>query len=296
MHSKHEIIETEESVDDPPETNDNKAVEVNVDIRSEEMDWDNSNTNPKDRSSDQSLSKVTFKEPFVEPTRELGKPNTAEAIVVDRSPKIVASINHLPEAIYNTEQIVNPLKIQGEISDLLKDITKAQLQSVIDRIDPKDRDTLKQILIDAKIMVKDSIKDIFTEKTQAPTNNVKKSLLNRYRKQSGIACDPPQSMSSRMSIDGGSTTGSVSGNFQMPEMDVSDKQREAAARALTKWWEEKKANITGDLTSYQAEDEISIKDVVSANAGDESYRENTVIKVTPYGLRKLTFFDGEFQH
>jgi uncharacterized Zn-finger protein len=296
MHSKHEIPEIEEAADDPLQTNVNDTLEANVDDPSEEMDWDNSSTNPEDQSNGQSLSEVTFKEPFVEPTRECGKSNAAEAIALDRSPKIVASINHLPEAIYNTEQIINPLKIQGEISDLLKDITKAQLQSVIDRIDPKDRDTLKQILIDAKIMVKDSIKDIFTEKTQAPTNNVKKNLLNRYRKQSGIACDPPQSMSSRMSIDGGSTTGSVSGNFQMPEMDVSDKQREAAARALTKWWEEKKSNIAGDSTGYEVVDEITKKDVVSANTEEEPYRENTVIKVTPYGLRKLTFFDGEFQH
>ena len=281
MHDKNEVPEIEEAVDDP--------VETNVDDPTEKMDWEDESTNPNHEVDVQSLSQVNFKEPMIEE----GKPNT----LVDRSPKIVASINHLPEAIYNTDQIINPLKIQGEISDLLKDITKAQLQSVIDRIDPKDKDTLKQILIDAKIMVKDPVKNIFTEKTPAATNNVKKNLLNRYRKESGIACEPPQPMTSRMSIDGGSTTGSVSAAFQMPEMDVSDQQREAAARALARWWEQKKSNIAVDSVCDEEVDDVDAReDIAPANTEKEPYRENTVIKVTPYGLRKLTFFDGEFQH
>jgi len=236
---------------------------------------------------------VIFKEPAEPSCKESTKSEFAKSL--DKIPKIVGSINHLPEFIYDADQIVNPVKIHGEISALLKDITGPQLQSVIDKVDPKVRGIVKQILIDAKIMVKDSLDDIFIDKADhPPTSNVKKSLLNRYRKQSGI-CDPLNTDSSSMSVDKVSSS-SISGGFQMPAMDVSDKQREAAARALTKWWEEKKHQIQNDTIGLEDLEEASQSNSLAQNVEEGSYRENTVIKVTPQGLRKLTFFDGEFQN
>jgi len=206
------------------------------------------------------------------------------------TPKVVRSINHLPESIYSKDMTVNPLEIRGEVSALLRGISDTQLQSVIKKIDPKNKNMLQKILIDSKLMLDG--KNDTTEKT----NNVKKNILNRYRRESGICFDFPSIMSSK----GGtvSTTGSASPTFQMPEMDVSDEQREAASKALAKWLEQKKSNsaMKDNMCDEDTDNNSSKETTPANNKSKEPYREKTVIKATPFGLRKLTFFEGEFQH
>jgi len=203
-------------------------------------------------------------------------------------PKVVRSINHLPESIYSRDSAVNPVEICGEVSALLKGMTSTQLQSVIKKIDPKNKDMLEKILVDSKLI----LKEVGRNDTAEKTNNVKKNILNRYRRESGICFELPSIVSG-----GGDVAERISGlpPFQMPEMDVSAEQREAASKALAKWLEQKKANMSEkDICTEETEDKSS-KETTPVNKAKEPYREKTVIKATPLGLRKLTFFEGEFQ-
>ena len=111
------------------------------------------------------------------------------------------------------------------------------------------------------------------------TTNVKKNLLNRYRKQSGYD-------TSKQEL----TSGAAPGFQLMPELEVNVSQREAAADALARWLEQKKE------LRLQQEEEGEDEREKGTRMEETPCRDNTVIKVTPKGLRKITFFDGNFKH
>ena len=102
-----------------------------------------------------------------------------------RLPKIVGSINQLPEDIYNVRgfQTLNSILSSGSVS----------------------RETVRALLT-----------NMTREETFVPAtlNPVKKSLLNRYRTQSGLESE------------------------DFPRINVSEEQRLAASQALTRWLEE----------------------------------------------------------
>ena len=80
--------------------------------------------------------------------------------------------------------------------------------------------------------------------------------------------------------------GGTAGAFQMPEIDVNDSQREASSRALLEWWQQKKVGLGVKMK----------EDARMEETDGGQYKASTVIKVTPSGLRKLTFFDGDLEH
>lgn len=168
-------------------------------------------------------------------------------------------------------------RVQGEIMDLLRGITRAELRAVMGRVDPAEREALDRILRSANISAT-AIKTTEEAKETEPrpaTTNLKKNILNRYRKQSGY-CDTSSKSEMTALTDGMAA-------FEMPELEVAASQREAAARALAEWWEEK-VRRGGQLRER------------AGGAAGTGARANTVIKVTPEGLRKMTFFEGDFKH
>jgi len=118
-----------------------------------------------------------------------------------QNPHFVGSIHQL----YNSE----------DITDILKDISSNDINQVIKKMEPRQIKTLRSILSS------DS-----SAEAKVPDNNRpigKKSLLKRYRNQSGVEVD---------SVD-------VGGKF--PKMNLSSGQREAAAlarRADVNWHRE----------------------------------------------------------
>ena len=116
---------------------------------------------------------------------EPGSEEKASTVMKDiRMPKIVGSINQLPEDIYNVGvQTLNSILSSGTVS----------------------RETVRALL-----------SNMNREESLVPStlNPVKKSLLNRYRNQSGLETE------------------------DFPLMNVSEEQRLAASRALSRWLEE----------------------------------------------------------
>ena len=114
-----------------------------------------------------------------------GSEEKANTVMNDiRMPKIVGSINQLPEDIYNVGvQTLNSILSSGTVS----------------------RETVRALL-----------SNMNREESLVPStlNPVKKTLLNRYRNQSGLETE------------------------DFPLMNVSEEQRLAASRALSRWLEE----------------------------------------------------------
>ena len=170
-------------------------------------------------------------------------------------------------------------RVRGEITDLLRGITKAELMAVVAKIDSAEREALEKILQSSGFV--DTETEAMPQLLERPiaTTNVKKNLLNRYRKQSGYDTSK-QELSS----------GAASGFQLMPELEVNVSQREAAADALARWLQQKKE------LRLQEEGEGEDEREKGTKMDETQCRDNTVIKVTPKGLRKITFFDGNFKH
>ena len=85
------------------------------------------------------------------------------------------------------------------------------------RVEPRHFQTLNSILASGSREV--TTREVTREAVRAllSQNPVKKSLLNRYRNQSGLEEEEQQSF---------------------PHMNVSEEQRLAASRALTRWLQE----------------------------------------------------------
>ena len=176
-----------------------------------------------------------------------------------QNPHFVGSIHQL----YNSE----------DITDILRDISSNDINQVIRKMEPRQIKTLRSLLSS------DS-----SAESKGPDNNRpigKKSLLKRYRNQSGVEVD------------------TVGGKF--PRMNLSSGQREAAALALSKWLEENKAReavmepeeVRGDRMMMEVDREETNEETVSRSSTPTNYGERTVIKMTPFGPRKLTIYDGE---
>ena len=103
---------------------------------------------------------------------------------------------------------------------------------------------------------------------------MKKSLLNRYRNQSGVDADS-----------------SVGAGSKFPKMNLSAEQREAASAALRKWLEENKLAGLADTRTEAAERPNTVPEPRPRTP--PTYGERTVIKMTPFGPRKLTIYEGE---
>ena len=185
--------------------------------------------------------------------------------------------SHQEQSLQLTSQVCKA-KVRGEITDLLRGITKAELVAVVAKIDSAEREALEKILQSSGFVETET--EPIPQPLERPiaSTNVKKNLLNRYRKQSGYD-------TSKQELNSGAASG-----FQlMPELEVNVSQREAAADALAKWLEQKK-----ELRLQQEEGEDEREK--GTRMEDAQCRDNTVIKVTPKGLRKITFFDGNFKH
>lgn len=193
-------------------------------------------------------------EPMTEEPVILSLPSVKES----QNPHFVGSIHQL----YNSE----------DITDILKDISSSDINQVIKNMEPRQIKTLRSILSSADSKVSDN----------RPIG--KKSLLKRYRNQSGVEVDSVE----------------VGGKF--PKMNLSSGQREAAALALAKWLEENKARESvmeleegrGDrMMDADREEMAETAETVSRSSTPLNYGERTVIKMTPFGPRKLTIYDGE---
>ena len=176
-----------------------------------------------------------------------------------QNPHFVGSIHQL----YNSE----------DITDILRDISSNDINQVIRKMEPRQIKTLRSLLSSES-----------TAEAKGQDNNRpigKKSLLKRYRNQSGVELD-------------------IGGKF--PKMNLSSGQREAAALALSKWLEENKAReavvepeeVRGDRMMMEVDrEETTAAETMSRSSTPTNYGERTVIKMTPFGPRKLTIYDGE---
>ena len=113
-------------------------------------------------------------------------------------------------------------KVRNEISDLLKGITKEELKALLEKIDSAERSALEQILQSSGYVDQDSETMHQPPDRPVATTNMKKNLLNRYRKQSGYDVGR-QDLASASSLQ------------LMPEMAVDVSQRAAAADSLARW-------------------------------------------------------------
>merc|ERR1711971_628655 len=178
--------------------------------------------------------------------------------------------DHKEQPFEQTSQVCKA-KVRGEITDLLRGITKAELRAVVAKIDSAEREALERILQSSGF-----VDTLSAEPMQQPlerpvaTTNVKKNLLNRYRKQSGYDTTSKQEI------------GVASGFQLMPELEVNVSQREAAADALERWLKQKK-----ELRLQEQEEGDEERERGTNNKGGTQCRDNTVIKVTPKGLRKI---------
>ena len=177
-----------------------------------------------------------------------------------QNPHFVGSIHQL----YNSE----------DITDILKDISSNDINQVIRKMEPRQIKTLRSLLSS----------DSSDNKVPDSKPSGKKSLLNRYRNQSGVEADS-------VHVGGG----------KFPKMNLSSGQREAAALALSKWLEENKTResvaeleeVRGDKMMDVDREEMTAVDTLSRSSTPLNYGERTVIKMTPFGPRKLTIYDGE---
>ena len=165
-------------------------------------------------------------------------------------------------------------KVRNEISDLLKGITKEELRALLEKIDSAERSALEQILQSSGYVDQDSEKMHQPPERPVATTNMKKNLLNRYRKQSGYDVGR-QDLASASSLQ------------LMPEMAVDVSQRAAAADSLARWLEQKKE------IRLQQEERGGGNELQNNLGGTQC--NNTVIKVTPKGLRKITLFEENFK-
>ena len=187
---------------------------------------------------------IVDEEPIPEASSELPKKT--------KNPLIVGSINQLPADIYNNDDI-------NSVRSILKNFTSDQIHEVVEVMEPGQIKTLKSILSQAEIQ----------SSLQPPKINVKKSLLKRYRNQSGIG-------TSQDEFDEGS----------FPKISLSSQQREAATRALATWIDEHRdERMDAPVQSPET----------SPTPGHGHFQEKTVIKMTPFGPRKITIYDGEMQ-
>jgi len=194
-------------------------------------------------------------------------------------PKNTGNVGSCEEhSLQDTPQVCKA-RVRGEITDLLRGITRAELMAVVAKTDSAEREALEKILQSSGYV--DTKTEPMSQPLERPiaTTNVKKNLLNRYRKQSGYDTSK-QELSS----------GSVPGFQLMPELEMNVSQREAAADALARWLEKKKE------VRLQHEEEGEDEREKGTRTEETQCRENTVIKVTPKGLRKITLFDGNFKH
>ena len=136
-----------------------------------------------------------------------------------RMPKMVGSINELPEDIYNVG-----------FASLLQDIPEPRLVDALMRVEPRHFQTLNSILASGPVsqvtrVTREAVRALLTNITtgvnSSSQNPVKKSLLNRYRNQSGMEEDHHQDH-----------------HQGFPHMNVSEEQRLAASRALSRWLQE----------------------------------------------------------
>lgn len=132
-------------------------------------------------------------------------------------------------------------------------MTTKEIQQVLENLGPIQLHNLQSVLTMAE-----------SEPNVPPKANVKKKLLNRYRNQSGMDMN------------------SISLGGKFPKMNVSSEQREASARALAKWIGENQASLDTVTTDNE------IPQSTQSNNG-----ERTVIKMTPFGPRKMTIYDEE---
>ena len=189
-------------------------------------------------------------------------------------PKMVGSIDLLPAEIYSKTQTNRTAEIQQQISKIVQDISVDQLENIIDKVDHTDKEMLQKILLNLNVNQRKTSGFDQPNPLTNSSNNGKKSLLNRYRKQSGF------------------DIGGEAGLRSMPAIELSVVQREAATSALTRWLATNKQTIS-EFAELQCGPADSPADSPPpAAAPPQQYRENTVIKVTPNGLRKMTFFDG----
>ena len=158
---------------------------------------------------------------------------------------------------------------------LLKGITKEELRALLEKIDSAERSALEQILQSSGYVDQDSDKMHQPPERPVATTNMKKNLLNRYRKQSGYDVGRQDLASASKSLQ------------LMPEMAVDVSQRAAAADSLARWLEQKKE------IRLQQEERGAGKELQNNLGGTQC--NNTVIKVTPKGLRKITLFEENFK-
>ena len=130
-----------------------------------------------------------------------------------RMPKMVGSINQLPEDIYNNV---------GSAVSLLQDIPEPRLLEALRRVEPRHFQTLHSILASGPSsrvtrVTREAVRALLSGANSLGQNPVKKSLLKRYRNQSGMEEEEQQSF---------------------PHINVSEEQRLAASRALTRWLQE----------------------------------------------------------
>ena len=179
----------------------------------------------------------------------INKPSTPK---ISETPHIVGSINQL--------------YIGDDFTEILKEISNNEINHVIQRMEPKQIKTLKSIL------------SLHVSQEENMNHNqsitMKKSLLNRYRNQSGVDADS-----------------SVGAGSKFPKMNLSAEQREAASAALRKWLEENKLAGLADTRTEAVERPDTVPEPRPRTP--PTYGERTVIKMTPFGPRKLTIYEGE---
>ena len=158
-------------------------------------------------------------------------PPVSEVLKDKRMPKMVGSINELPEDIYNVG-----------FASLLQDIPEPRLLEALMRVEPRHFQTINSILASGDVsretpgVTREAVRALLTNistttiTTSSSQNPVKKSLLNRYRNQSGLEEEEQQQ---------GHHQTRHHQNF--PHMNVSEEQRLAASRALTRWLQENRA-------------------------------------------------------
>jgi len=246
----------------------------------QQMDWEPSNTQtplllelepvPKQPMETWQKKPTLQDQSWLKPTKSIEEPMNPPQTLQKRAG------DHQEQPFEPTSQEVCKAKVRGEITDLLRGITKAELRAVVAKIDSAEREALERILQSSGFV--DTLSEPMPQPLERPvaTTNVKKNLLNRYRKQSGYDTTSKQEI------------GVASGFQLMPELEVNVSQREAAADALERWLKQKK-ELRLQEQEEEGEDE---RERGTQSMGGTQCRDNTVIKVTPKGLRKITIFDG----
>ena len=159
-----------------------------------------------------------------------------------RMPKMVGSINELPEDIYNVG-----------FASLLQDIPEPRLLEALMRVEPRHFQTINSILASGDLgrdnpgVTREAVRALLTNissgggsgggNTRSSSQNpaVKKTLLNRYRNQSGLEEEDHHDHHDHHHHNH-HLQPQHQQNF--PPMNVSEEQRLAASRALSRWLQE----------------------------------------------------------